>query len=177
MEFYCTRMCKSIMKKLSISRDIQFKGKIQSLLSSILPLNHKSGLNVSGRFSLQRNNFRIESREEIGPRVTEAEYKVYKNFWSLQKYLVHPHSIFTNKEVGLEEYSDEDSEMSYCEDETLPSGEKYPIKMRLNNSIDRESGALDDMEPGQKIDESQNDDYIVHKLLKVNQSSAVLQVL
>jgi hypothetical protein len=40
------------MKRLSSGRDIEFKGKILTFLSEVLPLNHKSGLNISGRFNI-----------------------------------------------------------------------------------------------------------------------------
>lgn len=51
IELYCSRMCKSLKKKLSSSRDITFKSQIQILLSNILPLCHRSGINLIGRFS------------------------------------------------------------------------------------------------------------------------------
>jgi hypothetical protein len=67
IDFFCTRMCKNIMNRLSTSRDIEFKGKIQSFLSSVLPLTHKSGLNVSGRFNVQKNSQQVEKVEGASP--------------------------------------------------------------------------------------------------------------
>lgn len=90
IDFFCTRMCKSIMNRLSSSRDIEFKGKIQSFLSSVLPLTHKSGLNVSGRFNIHKNNQAAEKVEGA----SAQEEKLYKNFWSLQKVLANPHQLF-----------------------------------------------------------------------------------
>ena len=87
IDFFCTRMCKSIMNRLSSSRDIEFKGKIQSFLSSVLPLTHKSGLNVSGRFNIHKNNQAAEKVEGA----SAQEENLYKNFWSLQKVLANPH--------------------------------------------------------------------------------------
>ena len=78
-------MCKNLMKKLSTSKDITFKSRIQNLLSSVLPLNHKSGLNISGKFSDQSKNVIIEARNEINEEVTDQEYFKYTNFWTLQK--------------------------------------------------------------------------------------------
>jgi len=75
------------MNRLSSSRDIEFKGKIQSFLSSVLPLTHKSGLNVSGRFNIHKNNQAAEKVEGA----SAQEEKLYKNFWSLQKVLANPH--------------------------------------------------------------------------------------
>ena len=102
-DFYCIRMCKIIMKKLSESRDITFKNKIHSLFTSILPLNHKSSLNYSGKFSQQSEKLQIQSLEEIEQDlkisganndieniVTPYQYKVYSNFWNLQKLIINP---------------------------------------------------------------------------------------
>ena len=95
------------MNRLSTSRDIEFKGKIQSLLSSVLPLTHKSGLNISGRFNIQKNTTGIEHVEGASP----EEYKLYKNFWSLQKVLAHPHQLFQyTTKIELEDLDDEYSE-------------------------------------------------------------------
>lgn len=87
IDFFCTRMCKSIMNRLSSSRDIEFKGKIQSFLSSVLPLTHKSGLNVSGRFNVLKINQAVDNVE--GASAQEAN--LFRNFWSLQKVLANPH--------------------------------------------------------------------------------------
>jgi len=43
--YSCARMCKNIIRRLSSSRDIAFKSRIQRVLSMILPMNHKFGLN------------------------------------------------------------------------------------------------------------------------------------
>ena len=91
LDYCCTRMCRSIMRQLSTSRDIQLKGMIQCLLSSVLPLNHRTGLNISGRFNVQKNNSNIQTFEQVNQElkklgsfsIRSEEYKLYNNFWSL----------------------------------------------------------------------------------------------
>lgn len=97
MEYYLTRMCKNIMKKLGTTKDTQFKSTIQCLMSSVLPLNHKSGLNISGRFSDQKKNIRIDKRSEVGEEVSDKEYAIYNNFWTLEQAIVHPVTLFTQQ--------------------------------------------------------------------------------
>ena len=80
MELYCTMMCKTLMKKLSPTSDITFKSRIQTLLSSILPMNHKSGLNISGRFSDQWSQIVIDPQDEG---ISKEDYQTYFNFWTL----------------------------------------------------------------------------------------------
>ena len=90
-------MCKNLITKLSATTDIQFKSDIQSLLSSLLPLNHKSGLNISGRFSAQYSQIETETKDSAtaeGTQISDSEFNTYSNFWKLIKLLVHPHSLF-----------------------------------------------------------------------------------
>ena len=107
----------------------------------------------------------MEEIKRDGVQLTQNEYKLYKNFWILQKVLVHPHSIFGKAEIDIEDYLEqEDSDMSFCEDETNPSGEKNTTKVRLKDSSDRESGAIAEdefMEPGVlKTDELNEDTFV-----------------
>lgn len=51
LQLRCTRMCRSLMKKVSVIGDTQLNFEIQRLLARRLPMSHSSGLNVSGRFS------------------------------------------------------------------------------------------------------------------------------
>ena len=45
------RMCNSIMKKLSLTHNTQFRGRVQMLISAALHLTHRSGVNHPGRFN------------------------------------------------------------------------------------------------------------------------------
>lgn len=44
---YCSKICKIILRKLSITHDIGFRGKVQTLIASVFPLSHPSGKPLS----------------------------------------------------------------------------------------------------------------------------------
>ena len=39
----CTKICRSIMSKLTVTHDLQFRGTLQRFLAKSLPLTHLSG--------------------------------------------------------------------------------------------------------------------------------------
>ena len=39
----CTKICRSIMTKLTLTHDLQFRGTLQRFLAKSLPLTHRSG--------------------------------------------------------------------------------------------------------------------------------------
>ena len=39
----CTKICRSIMSKLTVTHDLQFRGTLQRFLARSLPLTHRSG--------------------------------------------------------------------------------------------------------------------------------------
>lgn len=152
------------MNRLSTSRDIEFKGKIQSFLSSVLPLTHKSGLNVSGRFNIQKNNTGIEQQIEGA---SAQEVKLYKNFWSLQKVLAHPHQLFqSNITLDLEDIEDE-----------IQSD--FDESMQKRDSAE-ESGAIPDdfMEPkkDQQIEEERESGQILETSQEISIKKAVAKI-
>jgi hypothetical protein len=129
------------MRQLSTSRDIQLKGKIQCLLSSVLPLNHRTGLNISGRFNVQKNCSNMQTFEQVNEELKKLgsftirpeEYKLYNNFWSLQKVLANPHQLFqTAVTVDLD-----DLDIDGCEGAELSSFD-------IIDQEEHESDALDD---------------------------------
>jgi len=52
------------MRKLSVTHDTGFRGKVQKLIASVFPLTHPSGLNRAGNFNT-KNQTNFESLEEI----------------------------------------------------------------------------------------------------------------
>ena len=60
----CAKICKIIMRKLSVTHDTEFRGRIQQFIASVFPLNHPSGLNKIGNFNVS-NQTQFESLEEI----------------------------------------------------------------------------------------------------------------
>lgn len=103
-EYLMIRLCKSIVKQLK-SSGLNFEGEmkthIKSLLARTIPLCHRSGLNLSGRFSGSVQNARDAKRalfwidsssegkqdqakaEEMKRIEQTREYKIYQNFWRL----------------------------------------------------------------------------------------------
>ncbi len=78
-----SRICKTIMRKLSVTHDTGFRGRVQKLIASVFPLTHPSGLNRVGSFNT-KNETNYEKKEEIeGENPSDEDYKLYKNFWSL----------------------------------------------------------------------------------------------
>ena len=39
----CSKICKIIMRKLSVTHDIGFRGKVQKLIAAVFPMTHPSG--------------------------------------------------------------------------------------------------------------------------------------
>jgi len=52
------------MRKLSVTHDTGFRGKVQKLIASVFPLTHPSGLNRAGNLNT-KNQTSFESLEEI----------------------------------------------------------------------------------------------------------------
>jgi hypothetical protein len=107
----CARICKIIMKKLSATHDTEFRGRVQKVFASAFPLTHPSGLNKLGTFNL-KNQTQFESLEEIkeqaesqmsqGQNSVASDARMYRNFWSLQRYLANPLSIFTSQRLDFD---------------------------------------------------------------------------
>lgn len=67
-----SRICKTIMRKLSLTHDIGFRGKIQKLIASVFPLTHPSGLNRLGNFNT-KNQTSFETLEEVKEEVERTK--------------------------------------------------------------------------------------------------------
>lgn len=61
---YISRICKSVMRKLSVTHDTGFRGRVQILIANVFPLMHGSGLNRLGKINTQ-NETKFETLEEI----------------------------------------------------------------------------------------------------------------
>lgn len=105
------------------------KTSIKSLLARTIPLCHRSGLNLSGRFSgatgtsqardTRRATSWIEHEEEQDEdnnmdhdterrkREQTREYRIFQHFWRLQKYIAHPRRLFTGVELDIAKDLDE----------------------------------------------------------------------
>ena len=81
----CSRICRIIMSKLTVTHDLNFRGTLQRFLARTLPLTHRSGLNLRGHFNAN-NSTLIESLSEVREAkaaMTSSDYKNYRNFWTI----------------------------------------------------------------------------------------------
>ena len=59
-----SKVCKTIMRKLSATHDTEFRGRIQQFIATVFPLTHASGLNKFGYINV-KNTTNFESHDEI----------------------------------------------------------------------------------------------------------------
>jgi THO complex subunit 1 len=91
------RLSNSILKRLSVSNDTEFRGRVQMALASIFPISDKSGVNQKGLYNL--NNFHsnvYKSSEEIS---RKPNFKFYQQFWMLYKFLTNPFLVKFNSKI------------------------------------------------------------------------------
>jgi len=126
----CSRICRAIMCKLTVTHDLQFRGTLQRFLARCLPLTHPSGCNKRAYFNTS-NTTSIESQADVKKlndyldlsrtkSTTESleldikkvssdseskdlpiSHKIYRNFWGVQKYMNNPIQIF-KKDQAIE---------------------------------------------------------------------------
>ena len=46
------KICNGILKRLSLTKDTEFRGRIQLLISYTFPISEKSGVNVNGTYNI-----------------------------------------------------------------------------------------------------------------------------
>jgi len=109
------KICNTLLKRLSKTTHTKFCGQILMLLANALPLDHRSGLNISGALNTgnvtpiqpepgtkdsndekdekqpNSNRMQIEEKtEEISSDADGVDYASYKSLWELQKYFKEP---------------------------------------------------------------------------------------
>uniref|UniRef100_A0AC34GGM1 Uncharacterized protein n=1 Tax=Panagrolaimus sp. ES5 TaxID=591445 RepID=A0AC34GGM1_9BILA len=103
-----------MLKRLSRTIDTQFCGRINILLARSLPLNEKSGLNPTGQFNATNEteyNLELDESELKTVKKEEGEaieidsvpeipvdFKLYQEFWELQKFFCDPNRIYQKNE-------------------------------------------------------------------------------
>ncbi|EUB62534.1 THO complex subunit [Echinococcus granulosus] len=113
------RMCNDLLRRLSKSQNTVFCGRIQLFLTSLFPLNEKSGLNFTSNFNLEKEvAFNQDPDESLFHSLTtetdadggeggDAEAGVnpsalvnadlYRRFWRLQEVLKAPAHCYTSE--------------------------------------------------------------------------------
>jgi hypothetical protein len=98
--------CNKILKRLSVTHDTGFRGKILMLLASSVELNHKSGkcpsidiqLGVNLKCNYNKENFTPIEDHPDG--LSTQMQAFYKNFWTIQKYISNP-ALVSNTPADL----------------------------------------------------------------------------
>ncbi|TNV82285.1 hypothetical protein FGO68_gene5609 [Halteria grandinella] len=142
----CAKICKIIMRKLSVTHDTEFRGRVQKLIASVFPLTHPSGLNRAGNFNI-KNATQFETLEEIKEqreRIKQEQggmdQKLYRTFWNLQKYLSNPFNIFVSDKLDFEEYEEEEQQLHHN-----ASGSDF-VEIQQDDPMDKEEGEALDIE-------------------------------
>ncbi|KAM7537874.1 hypothetical protein Aperf_G00000073515 [Anoplocephala perfoliata] len=108
------RMCNDLLRRLSKSQNTVFCGRIQLFLTSLFPLNEKSGLNFTSNFNLEKevayNNEPDESlfhalsatkdedsASKSSTPSTLVNADLYRKFWKLQDLLRSPTVCYTRE--------------------------------------------------------------------------------
>eukprot|EP00750_Incisomonas_marina_P009881 INCI16169.2.p1 GENE.INCI16169.2~~INCI16169.2.p1 ORF type:complete len:454 (+),score=101.77 INCI16169.2:244-1605(+) len=107
----------ALLARTSKVVDTTFAGNIQLLLARLLPLEHKSGLNLGGNFHSDNTTAFEESTPDdeaafgatrdllVGASAAAVEhsppldYPAYQNFWQVQKSLANPKSVLMSQSV------------------------------------------------------------------------------
>ena len=106
-------MCNDLLRRLSKSQNTVFCGRIQLFLTSLFPLNEKSGLNFTSNFNLEKEiAFNHEPDESLfhclttdtdlccdGKSGSDAHISadLYRRFWRLQETLKSPTQCYTKE--------------------------------------------------------------------------------
>uniref|UniRef100_A0A7E4V766 THO complex subunit 1 n=1 Tax=Panagrellus redivivus TaxID=6233 RepID=A0A7E4V766_PANRE len=105
------RMCNDLLKRLSKTIDTQFCGRVNILLSRSLPLNERSGLNLTSQFNSNDTDFdqvelipdekdedeKMEDNEIDATPEIPVDFDLYQRFWGLQKYFSDPNVVYSKQ--------------------------------------------------------------------------------
>uniref|UniRef100_A0A5K3FTI0 THO complex subunit 1 n=1 Tax=Mesocestoides corti TaxID=53468 RepID=A0A5K3FTI0_MESCO len=105
------RMCNDLLRRLSKSQNTVFCGRIQLFLTSLFPLNEKSGLNFTSNFNLEKEvAFSRKPDESLfhsltmsdealleADSATPVNADLYRRFWTLQELLKAPTHCYTRE--------------------------------------------------------------------------------
>lgn len=93
------RMLNGILRRLSVTDDTEFRGRIQMLTAHVLPISEKSGVNLNGVYNANKAT-QIEELDQQSLLPETSNYDFYSKLWTLQKYIKNPltvHSTFNNR--------------------------------------------------------------------------------
>jgi hypothetical protein len=80
-----------VLRRLSKTDNTELCGRILNLMAKILPLNERSGLNVTG--DINKSHTTTIDEEEDDEKTVLIDMDVYRRFWSLQKFFQNPPTV------------------------------------------------------------------------------------
>lgn len=88
------RTVNGVLRKLSVTDDTKFRGRIQMLTACILPISERSGVNLNGVYNTNKAT-QIEELDKVEDLTEAANYDFYSKLWTLQKYIKSPFTVTT----------------------------------------------------------------------------------
>ena len=61
---HCTKVIRTIMLRLTVTHDLDFRGTLQRFLTKVTPLTHGSGVNLRGALN-ETNTTSVETEKEV----------------------------------------------------------------------------------------------------------------
>ena len=86
------RISNGILKKLSVTDDTKFRGRIQMLIACVFPISEKSGVNLNGVYNSNKAA-QIEELEAPQQLTESANYDFYARLWALQRCIKNPFTV------------------------------------------------------------------------------------
>lgn len=128
---------------MSKVNDPHLRGRVQILLSKLLPISHESGTNLKSQCDttpiiFDKENMMKEKENEIG-----LNFNTYRKFWSIQKFLQNPLDLLND-----EEGDDESNLILFKDDGAMEIEENIPNK---KETIVEESLGKNNKKPDEKI--------------------------
>jgi hypothetical protein len=117
------KVANDILKRLSISSNSDFCGRILMLLSKALPLSDSSGFNIGGFFNTEHET-KIEPFEASG--ISAQEYVQYERFWRSTQFFA------SNVQITLKHLQD----FKLCMEQMLSLFESKPIVASANTTTE-----------------------------------------
>lgn len=93
-------MINGILRKLSVTDDTKFRGRIQMLTACVLPISEKSGVNLNGVYNMNKAT-QIEELSKPDELQEASNYDFYIKLWTLQKHIKNPLSVLFEFNIDI----------------------------------------------------------------------------
>lgn len=145
------RLCNSVLRRLSKTRDAQFSGQIAMYLARAFPISEKSGLNIRGSFNTE--NITTYEEERNDNEIDQETHDLYVKFWSIQSAFADPTSIFSPEKMSEFEQKITDvmevikskAKEQDASKRSQKKGKKRPFNDEESNTNDKSAEEEDDI--------------------------------